>query len=101
MKICVFCSSSNAVDNIYFDGARQLGELIAQNKYQLVYGGANVGLMNEVAKSVSFNGAKITGVIPRKIHDFKLSTNLANDLIITETMTERKNTMKKLYDIFI
>jgi hypothetical protein len=101
MKICVFCSSSNAVDNNYFTAADELGLLIAQNQHTLVYGGANVGLMEHVAKTVSKNKARIIGVIPQKIYDKVLASSLPDEMIITPTMDERKRKMRDMSDAFI
>jgi cytokinin riboside 5'-monophosphate phosphoribohydrolase len=101
MNICVYCSSSNAVADIYFDTAKKLGNLIGENGHSLVYGGANVGLMEQVAISVkAFNG-KIIGIIPQKIHDKQLSSNHPDELIITPTMDERKALMRSMSDAFI
>jgi uncharacterized protein (TIGR00730 family) len=101
MKICVFCSSSNAVDEKYFTAADKLGLLIAKNNHTLVYGGANVGLMEHVAKTISYNNAKIIGVIPQKIYDKTLASTLPDKLIITQTMDERKREMRDMSDAFI
>lgn len=101
MKICVFCSSSNAVDDTYFEAATHLGQLIGNNKHTLVYGGANVGLMEQIANTVKTAGGEIIGVIPQKIHDRNLSSNHPNELIITESMNERKKIMHQKSDAFI
>jgi cytokinin riboside 5'-monophosphate phosphoribohydrolase len=101
MKICVYCSSSNALGDIYFNTAKNLGQLIGENGHSLIYGGANVGLMEQVAKTVKeFNG-KITGIIPQKIHDKLLSSDHPDELIVTPTMDERKALMRELSDAFI
>lgn len=101
MKICVFCSSSNAVSDIYFEAAEILGCLIGKHQHSLVYGGANVGLMEHTARSVSNSGGKIIGIIPQKIHDNNLSSSLSNEHIITPSMDERKKLMGEKSDAFI
>jgi hypothetical protein len=101
MNICVFCSSSNAVDDVYFSDAQTLGKLIAQKNHSLIYGGANVGLMEHLAQTVKNNNAKITGIIPQKIHDKTLSSELPNELIVTQTMDKRKTLMREKSDAFI
>lgn len=101
MKICVYCSSSNAVADIYFETAKNLGKLIGENQHSLVYGGANVGLMEQVAVSVKDCKGKITGIIPQKIHDKQLSSNHPDELIVTPTMDERKALMRDMSDAFI
>ena len=101
MNICVFCSSSNAVNNCFFEQTNQLGKIISNRNHQLVYGGANVGLMEHLAKSVSKNNGNVIGIIPQKIHDNNLSSSFVNELIITSTMDERKRLMREKSDAFI
>lgn len=101
MKICVFCSSSNGIADVYFNDAEVLGKLISKNNWSLVYGGANVGLMEHLALSVKNNGGHAIGIIPQKIHDFELSSLIPDELIITETMEQRKSLMRDKSDAFI
>ncbi len=101
MNICVFCSSSNALDKIYFEAARQLGGLMAARHHDLIYGGSNVGLMNELANTLKTRGRSVTGVIPELIRDKGLSHANIDELIITPDMTDRKKTMARLSDAFI
>jgi hypothetical protein len=101
MKICVFCSSSNAVDQQYFIHAEKLGEIISKNGHELIYGGANVGLMEHIAHSVKNHGGKVTGIIPQKIYDNNLLSQHPDETIVTETMDERKKLMRNNSDAFI
>lgn len=101
MKICVFCSSSNGVNNIYFSAAEKLGSLIGSKNHTLIYGGANVGLMEHIALSTKKINGKIIGIIPQKIHDNKLSSNITDKLIVSKTMDERKKIMRDMSDAFI
>lgn len=101
MNICVFCSSSNAVSQAYFDHAEQLGQLIGQRSHSLIYGGANVGLMEHVAQTVKKYSGHVIGVIPQKIHDKDLSSAHPDELIITPTMDARKSVMREKSDAFI
>jgi len=101
MNICVFCSSSNGIDNFYFQQAEELGKLIALQGFSLVYGGANVGLMEHLATSVKKNNGKVIGIIPQKIHDFELSSNVPDELIVTPNMEKRKRLMRDKSDAFI
>jgi len=101
MNICVFCSSSNAIGSEYFKLAKELGSLIGQNHHNLVYGGANVGSMNELAKSVQENGGRVTAIMPEFIEIKGLLYNNADEIIITKDMRERKKTMENLSDAFI
>lgn len=102
MNICIFCSSSNALDNIFFSSAKELANLIGKNYYNIVYGGANVGLMEQIAQTVKqHTNSKIIGIIPQKIHDFELSSALPDEMIITTSMDERKKLMREKSDAFI
>lgn len=66
MNICVFSSSSNAVDPVYFREAERLGRMLGERNHTLVNGGANVGLMEAVAGEASRAGAITIGVIPER-----------------------------------
>ncbi|WP_054719677.1 LOG family protein [Marinifilum fragile] len=101
MNICVFCSSSNSLDKAYFNEATELGRLIGTNHHGLVYGGTNVGLMNEVAQSVKISGGKVLGVIPKLINDYGISADFLDELIITPDMAERKKLLRDKSDAFI
>jgi uncharacterized protein (TIGR00730 family) len=101
MKICVFCSSSNAIPEIYFEEARKLGKLIGDNHHEIIYGGATVGLMHTVAEAARQAGARSVGVIPESIHNKRLSSPLDHEQIITANMRDRKYIMRKRSDAFI
>lgn len=101
MNICVFCSSSNAVDQEFNIQAASLGQYIATGGHTLVYGGANVGLMETMAMAVKQAKGKVIGVIPQKIHDKELSSSHPDSLVITKTMAERKQKMHDISDAFI
>ncbi len=101
MNICVFCGSSTGTDAVYPDAARETGKLIAQGGHTLVYGGGNVGLMGVVADSVLENGGKAIGVIP----DFLMKREVGHlgltELIVVNSMHERKKRMADMTDVFI
>jgi cytokinin riboside 5'-monophosphate phosphoribohydrolase len=101
MNICVYCSSSNAVADVYFETAERLGYLIGKNRHSLVYGGANVGLMEKVAQTVKKCNGKVVGIIPQKIYDKHLSSSHPDEMIVTKTMDERKALMRNMADAFI
>jgi cytokinin riboside 5'-monophosphate phosphoribohydrolase len=101
MNICVFCSSSNAVPEKYFEQAKVLGALIGSNHHTLVYGGASVGLMHAVAEASREAGAIAIGIIPELIHNHRLSSPFDHEQIITPNMRERKYLMRKRSDAFI
>ena len=101
MNICVFCSSSNAIPELYFEAAQELGELIGENHHSIVYGGATVGLMHTVAESAREAGAISIGIIPESIHNKRLSSPRDHEQIITPNMRDRKYLMRKRSEAFI
>jgi uncharacterized protein (TIGR00730 family) len=101
MNICVFCSSSNAINNDYFAEAEQLGKLIGEANHILINGGANVGLMEAVTISARKTGAKTVGIIPEIMIGRSLVSTNTHDVIITKDMMERKQKMREMSDAFI
>jgi uncharacterized protein (TIGR00730 family) len=101
MNICVFCSSSNALSEIYFNEAEKLGTLIGNHGHALINGGANVGLMEAVTISAKKAGARTTGIIPELMKGKNLISNHAHEVEITSDMADRKARMRELSDAFI
>jgi len=101
MNVCVFSSSSNAIPEIYFEEARNLGNLIAASGWNLIYGGANVGLMHACAEAARVGGARTVGIIPELIHAHRLSSPDDHEQIITPNMRERKYLMRKRSNFFV
>ena len=100
-RICVFCGSSPGHNSTYQKYAKQLGIILAEKKMTLVYGGSNIGLMGQIAKSVVRNGGRVIGVIPRLLVEKEVAFEELSDLRIVDSMHERKATMEKLSDGFI
>ncbi len=100
-RICVFCGSSPGAKPEYFQVARQLGHMLAGKDIGLVYGGASVGVMGEIAKAVLEAGGKVTGVIPKKLAEKEITFTELSDLRIVGSMHERKALMVELSDGFI
>jgi len=101
MNICVFCSSSNAISDIYFQEAIKLGELIGKGKHTLINGGANVGLMETLTISAGKAGAKTIGIIPERLKGRSLASDNSHEVIVTPDMQERKSKMRDISDVFI
>ena len=97
-KICVYCSSSDFLDDIYYEAASEIGELIAKSGFDFVYGGGNLGMMHKAASRAKMFGAKIYGVIPEKLHNLGVLSDDCDELYITQTMRERKDKMDNLSD---
>lgn len=101
MNICVFSSSSNAIDQMYFDEAKKLGALIGSAGHTLVNGGANVGLMEAVTIAAAQAGAKTIGIIPERFIKRSLASGNSHEVISTIDMQERKAKMREISDAFI
>jgi len=101
MNICVFSSSSNAINEVYFREAEQLGKLIAKGNHTLINGGANVGLMEAVTISASRAGAKTIGIIPERLIGRSLASANSHEVIVTPDMQDRKSRMREFSDAFI
>ena len=101
MQICVFCSSSGALAQSYYDAARQFGAKLANLGHSLVYGGADVGLMGEVAHAVTQGGGYVIGVMPEILKDKRISYTAADEMVITSDMRERKAEMVARADAFV
>ncbi len=101
-NICVYCSSSNLLDDIYYLEARLLGQLMAAQGYGLVYGGGNVRLMGVIAKAVHDNDGYVYGVIPQALKEREgVAYEIADELIVTPSLRERKALMYEKSQAFI
>lgn len=102
-KICVFASSSNFLDEIYYEEVGELGGLLGKAGFDVVYGGSNLGLMWTCVKAAKIEGAKIFGVMPDKL--FKIlgveSTDVCDELHVTETMRTRKAKLDEISDAVV
>lgn len=101
MNICVFAASSSKIDKVYIDDATRLGELIASEGHDIIYGGGGIGLMGALADAAMRKGAKITGVIPSFMRDNGWGHEGIDEIIITEDMGSRKKKMFEMSDSVI
>ena len=97
-RIAVFCGSSSGASIIYEEQAYLLGKTLALNGIEVVYGGANVGLMKVVADGAIDHGGKVTGVLPGFLKDKELNHERLTKIVIVKTMHERKYKMNQLCD---
>lgn len=99
--VCVYCSSSDALDPHYVAAAEELGELIGRRGLTLVYGGASIGLMGRLAQAVHRGGGRVLGVIPQSLRDREIAYEPADELIVTRDLRERKAIMESRADAFV
>lgn len=100
-NICVYSSSSNELGEKYYNVAKELGILIAQNGFNLVYGGGNLGTMGITAQAVKDFGGKVFGVLPEKLHKIGVGNVECAELHITKCMRTRKEKLDEISDAFI
>src|ERR1044072_717118 len=97
-SITVFCGSSFGNDNIFESTAKVLGQTLAQQGITLVYGGAKVGLMGAIADGALAAGGKVYGVLPNFLRTKEIGHEGLTELILVESMHERKTKMHELCD---
>jgi uncharacterized protein (TIGR00730 family) len=100
-SVCVFCASSDGAQPVFLEAARALGQTIAERGWQLVYGGAHVGLMGAMADAALGAGGSVTGVIPRALVEREIAFRGLTELIETGSMHERKAEMARRADAFL
>ena len=100
-KICIFCGSSMGFDPIYKEKAAELGQVLAENGCELLYGGGSVGLMKIVADVMMKRHRKVIGTITQHLLDMRVGHPEIDELIVVETMAERKKILEDMADGFI
>ena len=100
-SVCVFCGSLTGRGEIYRSAARRFGEEMARRGLTLVYGGGKVGLMGVVADAVMAHGGRVIGVIPRFLLEREVGHGGVTELVVVESMHERKALMSELADGFV
>jgi len=99
--ICVFCGSSMGIRPEYREGAEELGGILLKRRIQLIYGGANVGLMKVLADTVLAGRGEVIGIMPRRLVENEVAHKSLTKMHIVESMSERKTLMVELSDAFI
>ncbi|EFK36725.1 LOG family protein yvdD [Chryseobacterium gleum] len=97
-SITVFCGSSLGTDKIYEEQAFLLGQTLAKQNIQLIYGGSETGLMGTIANGVLSENGMVTGVLPYFLQAKEIAHKSLTELILVETMHERKTKMNELCD---
>lgn len=92
-SVCVYCGARSGARPAYAAAARATGAMLAANRWRLVYGAGDVGLMGEVARSAQAAGGETFGVIPGHLMAREVGKRDLGRFVITETMHERKKVM--------
>lgn len=98
--ISIFCSSRDGNDILLKNIAYDSGVLLSR-KFGIIYGGTNIGLMNDFANGVLSNNGEIIGVITKHFKNVGIMHTGIKNMIIVPTMHHRKKIIYKLSDIFL
>lgn len=99
--ICVYCSSAEGIDPAFFELATQVGKRLAADGHSLVSGGGRVSMMGALARAAREGGAHTTGVIPVHLIPYEVADIEADELVVVDTMRERKRVMDERSDAFL
>jgi uncharacterized protein (TIGR00730 family) len=99
--VCVYCSSSERIEAGYVELAGEFGARLAQAGHSLVSGGGRVSMMGAVAKAARAGGAHTVGVIPAHLVPYEVADTDADELIVVDTMRQRKQIMDERSDAFV
>jgi uncharacterized protein (TIGR00730 family) len=100
-SLCVLCGSREGTDPAYRRSAIRLGQLMAERGVRLVYGGGSIGLMGVIADAVIEAGGEVVGVIPDFLIRYEVGHRSLTDLVVTESMHDRKRRMFEMADAFV
>ena len=101
MKICVFGASSRDLEQGYFDEAFALGAELARRGHTIVFGGGASGLMGATARGAKSRGGRLIGIAPKFFDEPGILDKDCDEMIFTETMSERKKAMEDMSDAFV
>lgn len=101
MKICVFGASSRDLEQGYFDEAFALGAELARRGHTIVFGGGASGLMGATARGAKSQGGRLIGIAPKFFDEPGILDKDCDEMIFTETMSERKKAMEDMSEAFI
>ena len=99
-RLCVYCGSSSAVEARYREAASELGARLAAAGIELIYGGGRVGLMGLLADAALTTNGKVTGIIPRRLLDAEVAHLGVTELVVVDSMHDRKRLMAEKADAF-
>src|ERR1700753_258784 len=99
--ICVYCASPADVAHFYKDAAVELGRAAAERGIEIIYGGGRVGLMGLLADAALAADGRVTRIIPRPLPHWGGAHQTLTELIVVETMHQRKKMMFDRSDAFV
>ncbi len=99
--VCVYCASSDKINPIYSKDAEILGSLLGQKNIKIINGAGSIGLMRIISDAALLSGGTVTGIIPHFMVQNGWCHQSLTEIISTETMHERKETMARMSDAAI
>lgn len=100
-RIVVFCGSSLGFNPIYKNAAITLGNYLAKENIELVYGGGKIGMMGILSDTIIAKNGKVIGVIPKLLEKEEVVHPGVEEMIVCKKMSERKVIMSKLVDGYV
>jgi uncharacterized protein (TIGR00730 family) len=100
-SVCVYCGSKPGLEPQFAQVAQQVGQWIGQHGGQLVYGGGKAGLMGVVAQATLEAQGRVVGIIPKALVEREMAFTQCQELIVVDTMHERKRLMAERSDVFL
>jgi len=100
-SLCVYCGSRPGTNPAFTKAAIQVGKWIGEHGGQLVYGGGCNGLMGTVAQATLDAGGRVVGIIPKALVEKEWANHSCTELIVVDTMHERKRLMAEHSDAFL
>ena len=100
-SLCVYCGSRPGNQPEFTQAAQKVGRWIGEHGGQLVYGGGSSGLMGTVAQATLDAGGRVIGIIPRALVEKEYANHSCTELIVVETMHERKRLMAEHSQAFL
>ena len=100
-NISIFCGSHDGNNPIYAQEAKNIAEIIARKGINIVFGGGDVGLMKIVSDTALDNGVKALGISLRSLYELELSNPRLDEVIVAETLLDRKDVFMQRSDAFI
>ncbi len=100
-NISIFCGAHEGNNPIYAQEAKNIAEIIARKGINVVFGGGDVGLMKIVSDTALNNGVKALGISLRSLYELELSNPRLDEVIVAETLLDRKDVFMQRSDAFI
>ncbi len=101
MNVCVYCGARRGNNPLFVEAAQAFGRSLGAAGHSLVYGGGRVGLMGAVADASLSAGGRVVGVIPQALMEREVGHTGLTELIVVQTMHQRKLAMAERADVFV